>query len=113
MESFDVHLGSFDSWAESLESFRGAVVRRPREESDAAGVFWIKVNGFLRFLTGQGKEDDPDVKELRRLFSGYAKLEDTALKKARLDVLDLCLKICTKFRDERKRKAIASIITAL
>ncbi len=114
MGSFDVRHDSFDSWAGSLRTFREVVVRESREKSDAAGVFWRRVNDFLRFLTKEGKEDDPDTARLRRLFDEYTKLEDAELKKARLEILDLCLEICEKFQDELRRKvAAASIIAAL
>jgi len=110
MGSFDVHISSFNSWATTLEGFRRAVVERSLEESDAAGVFWNRVNNFLRFLTKEEKEDDPDVVRLRELFNGYARLEGAKLRKGRLDILDLCLEICAKFRDERRRKQIVSVI---
>jgi len=101
-QSFDVWHCSFNDWANSLESFRGSILERskrkePLERSDSAGVFWTTIRDFMRFLVQEKKEDDPDVVELRKLFNRYVSLEREDFRRALIEILDLCLKICGKF----------------
>ena len=103
-QSFDAWHNSFNDWASSLETFKESVLKKlserkePRGGSDGAGVFWTRIRDFMRFLAKEEKEDDPDVVRLRELFNGYARLEGEDFKKALIKILDLCLKICDKFK---------------
>ncbi len=102
-QSFDVWHCSFSDWADPLESFKGRIQGRlskrkePLEGSDSAGVFWTTIRDFMRFLVQEEKEDDPDVAELRKLFNRYISLEGKDFRRALIEILDLCLKICGKF----------------
>ena len=104
--SFDATYSSFDAWAVSLDDFKKIIQREPKRgeplgSSDGAGIFWTKIRNFMRFLSKKEKEDDPDVVRLRELFNNYANLEREDFRRALIQILDLCLKICQKFNERQ------------
>ncbi len=105
-QSFDAIHSSFDDWAVSLDDFKKTIQREPKRGkplggSDGAGVFWNKIRDFMRFLAKEEKEGNPEVIELTKLFREYSYLEGEDFRKALIQILDLCLKICQKFNEKQ------------
>lgn len=104
--SLNAWRSSFNDWAVDLDNFKEIIQRESRRGeplggSDGTSVFYKRIRNFLRFLAEREKENDLEVIELMKLFSGYAHLEREDFRKALVQILDLCLKICQKFSEQQ------------